>query len=96
MMRASTHIYPFIFFLMFAINAGTVMVRTLSGDVEVGLDCIAIKLLEVSGFWLKWVDLKNFWVWIVDSGVHGNSGILMFGSWWLWVGGLAESNKERE
>jgi hypothetical protein len=50
----------------------------------------------VSGFWLKWVDLKNFWVWIVDSGVHGNSGILMFGSWWLWVGSLAESNEERE
>jgi hypothetical protein len=35
-------------------------------------------LLEVNGFWLKWVDLKNFWVWIVDGGVHGDSRILMF------------------
>ena len=50
----------------------------------------------MSEFWLKWVDLKNLWVGIVDSGVHGNSGILMFGSRWLWVGGLAESNEERE
>ena len=50
----------------------------------------------MSGFWLKWVDLKNFWVWIVDSRVHDNSGILMFESRSLWVGGLAESNEERE
>ena len=50
MMRASTHIYPFIFFLMFAINAGTVMVRTLSGDVEAGLDCVAIRFAR--GEWV--------------------------------------------
>uniref|UniRef100_A0A2N9HXT3 Uncharacterized protein n=1 Tax=Fagus sylvatica TaxID=28930 RepID=A0A2N9HXT3_FAGSY len=49
-----------------AIGSGTVTVRALSGDVEAGLDCVAI------------------------SGVHGKSGILMFGSRWLWVGGLAE------
>uniref|UniRef100_A0A2N9H072 Uncharacterized protein n=1 Tax=Fagus sylvatica TaxID=28930 RepID=A0A2N9H072_FAGSY len=51
---------------MFAIDVGTVMARALSGDVEAGLDCVAI------------------------SGVHGNSGILMFGSRWLWVRGLAK------
>ncbi len=56
MMRASTHIYPFIFFLMFAISVGTVTTRTLSGDVEVGLDSVAIRfargdwvLVEVGG-----------------------------------------------
>uniref|UniRef100_A0A2N9FQB3 Uncharacterized protein n=1 Tax=Fagus sylvatica TaxID=28930 RepID=A0A2N9FQB3_FAGSY len=57
---------------MFVIGVGIVTARALSGDVEAGLDCVAI------------------------SGVHGNSGILMFGSWWLWVGSLAESNEERE
>ncbi len=34
---------------------------------------------------MKWVDLKNFWVWIGDGGVHGDFMILMFGSRWLWV-----------
>ena len=91
MMRASTHIYPFIFFLMFAIDAGTVTTRVLFDDVEAGLDCVAIRFARG-----EWVDLKNFWVWIVDSRVHGNSGILMFESRWLWVEGLAESNEERE
>ena len=28
--------------------------------------------------WLKWVDLINFWVWIVDGGVYSDSEILMF------------------
>ena len=56
MMRASTHIYPFTFFLMFAVDVGTVMARALSGDVEAGLDCVAIRfargewvLVEVGG-----------------------------------------------
>ena len=56
MMRASTHIYPFIFFLMFAIDAGTVTTRVLFDDVEAGLDCVAIRfargewvLVEVGG-----------------------------------------------
>jgi hypothetical protein len=41
---------------MFAIDVGTVMARALSGDVEAGLDCVAIKfargewvLVEVGG-----------------------------------------------
>ena len=56
MMRASTHIYPFIFFFMFVIGVGIVTVRALSGDVEVGLGCVAIRfargewvLVEVGG-----------------------------------------------
>jgi hypothetical protein len=46
---------------------------------------LQLGLLEVSGFWLKWVDLEIFWVWIVDGGVHSDYGILMFRSRWLWV-----------
>ena len=50
MMRASTHIYPFTFFLMFAVDVGTVMARALSGDVEARLDCVAIRFAK--GEWV--------------------------------------------